>query len=53
MEIDATDHDAVSIKRMDNGCGLNLGVGTMIIWSKADRELTDRGKTKEEVAKMG
>lgn len=53
MEIDATDRSAVSIKRMDKGCGLNLGYGIMEIWSKADRELTDRGKSKYEVRQMG
>ncbi len=53
MEIDATDPECVSIRKMADGCGYNFGVGMMVLWSRADRELTDRGKTKEEVKTMG
>lgn len=53
MEIDASDPECVMIKEMSDGCGYNFGVGKMVMWSRADRELNTRGKSKEEVKEMG
>ena len=52
MEIDATDHNRVYIKQMENGCGYDMGYGRIVLWSRADRELNN-GKTMEEVEKLG
>lgn len=53
MVIDASDRDCVSISQMEDGCGYDMGYGRMVLWSKADRELTQNGKTKEEVKALG
>ncbi len=52
MEIDARDTERVLVKKMEKGCGLKINVGKMILWSRADRAISD-GKTSEEVDKMG
>lgn len=47
MEIDATDPDAVVLRRMDP-IGLSFSWGRMAIWSRADKFL-QQGMTKEEL----
>ena len=53
LEIDATDPECVLIKYMLDGCGLDFGGGIMEIWSKADRDIEDNGKSKETVKAEG
>ena len=53
LEFDATDPDCVLIKYMADGCGLDFGGGIMEIWSKADRDIEENGKSKETVKAEG
>ena len=38
---------------MADGCGLDFGGGIMEIWSKADRDIEENGKSKETVKAEG
>ncbi|RRD01957.1 hypothetical protein [Prevotella sp. OH937_COT-195] len=52
MEIDVADPNRVVIHKMEYGCGLVFNAGTMQLWSRADRYLTEGTKTKEEIEEM-
>lgn len=52
MEIDVTDPERVVIHKMEDGCGLVFNVGKMLLWSRADRYITEGLKTKQEVEEM-
>lgn len=52
LEIDCQDPERVFIPKAENGVGLDLGLGTMVIWSRADRQITEYGVGYGEVDGM-
>lgn len=54
LVFDISDPDCVLMKHTDNGVGFQIGsYGTIEAWSRADRDITLRGKTKADVKALG
>lgn len=54
LEFDLTDRDFVVMHRTDDGLGYRAGTyGIIEAWSRADRDITLRGKSKEQAKEEG
>lgn len=52
LDIDCTDPNRVQILRTKQGIGLDLNLSTIYIWSRANRELTEKNTPVAEIDKM-
>lgn len=51
IEFDASDCNRVFVNQTEAGIGINMGYGTMRVWSKANRLMTFEDMTLDEVSK--